>query len=82
MKLTYEEKVRLCMDIAEAEKIQNILEKEDIRKDGIKEGIKEGKEEERINNIKTMYKNGASIETISKLLGFDIEYIKNIVENS
>ena len=50
MKLNEDDKARLSMDIAEAKEIQDKLEKEDIRK----EGIKEGKEEERNNNIKTV----------------------------
>ena len=58
------------------------LEKEDIRKEGIKEGIKEGKEEERNNNIKTMYKNGFDANTISKALNIDINYVKSVLENS
>jgi len=82
MKLNEDDKARLSMDIAEAKEIQDKLEKEDIRKEGIKEGIKEGKEEERNNNIKTMYKNGFDANTISKALNIDINYVKSVLENS
>ena len=78
MKLNEDEKARINMDMAEAKAMQDRLEKEDIRKDG----IKQGQEEERINNIKTMYNNGADINTISKLLGLEKDYIKKILENS
>ena len=57
------------------------------RKEGLKEGIKEGrtkgiaegKTEAIINNIKTMHKNGFDIETISKALDLDIEYVKEVL---
>ena len=63
------------------------------RKEGIKEGLKEGIKEGRtkgiaegkteaiINNIKTMHKNGFDIETISKALDLDIEYVKEVLNN-
>ena len=43
------------------------------------EGKVEGALEKEQNNIKTMHKNGASIETISKLLGLDINYVKEVL---
>lgn len=56
------------------------------KKEGIKEGIKEGKNLERLNIIKTMTKNGISIEEISKMINIsviDIEDLlnKNTIEN-
>ena len=44
-------------------------------------GRKEGKTEAIINNIKTMHKNGFDIETISKALDLDIEYVKEVLNN-
>ncbi len=48
-------------------------------KEGLKEGIKEGRTEAIINNIKTMHKNGFDIDTISKALDLDIEYVKEVL---
>jgi len=38
-----------------------------------------GRTEAIINNIKTMHKNGFDIETISKALDLDIEYVKEVL---
>ena len=57
---------------------------EDMKKTARKEGIEEGKAEgEAIattNNIKTMHKNGATVELIAKLLGLDILYVNKVLE--
>lgn len=56
---------------------------DDLYKDGIKKGKKEGlalgKKEEKIENIKTMHKNGATVELISQLLSLDINYVKKVL---
>ena len=44
-----------------------------------KDGIKKGKKEEKIENIKTMHKNGATVELISQLLSLDINYVKKVL---
>ena len=57
---------------------------DDLYKDGIKKGKKEGlalgKQEEKIENIKTMHKNGATVELISQLLSLDINYVKKVLK--
>ena len=37
------------------------------------------REEKQIENIKTMYKNGAEPEMIAKLLSLDLEYVKEVI---
>ena len=49
------------------------------RAEGIAEGKVEGKAEERAESIRTMYKNGLSIEDISKYLSLDINYVKEVL---
>ena len=44
-----------------------------------KRAVSRGKVEGIEANIKTMHKNGADIETISKLLGLDINYVKEVL---
>ena len=46
---------------------------------GLDELEKRAKNEEQKANIKTMHKNGASIETISKVLSLDINYVKEVL---
>ena len=57
--------------------------KQDWKQEGILLGKEEGKAEgiafEKESNIKTMYKNGASIDLISKLLEVDKEEINFIL---
>ena len=54
------------------------------RKEGIEEGILEGeargKNEATVQNIKTMNKNGATVELIAKLLGLDTAYVKTVLQ--
>ena len=46
---------------------------------GKAEGKAEGAKAEKEANIKTMHKNGASADTISKLLSLDINYVKEVL---
>ena len=52
---------------------------EELKQDWKQEGILLGKAEAYESNIKTMYKNGASIDLISKLLEVDKEEINFIL---
>ena len=54
------------------------FEKRSIEK-GKAEGIAEGEAKNRIENAINFYKNGASLELISKSLNMDIEELKNIL---
>jgi predicted transposase YdaD len=54
------------------------FEKRSIEK-GKAEGIAEGEAKNRIENALNLYKNGASLELISKSLNIDIEELKNIL---
>ena len=49
------------------------------KEEGILLGEAKGKAEAYESNIKTMYKNGASIDLISKLLEVDINYVKSVL---
>ena len=49
------------------------------KQEGIQEGLQQGKAEERENNIKLMSNNGASVETIAKLLNLDLAYVKTVL---
>ena len=49
------------------------------RAEGIAEGKVEGKAEATAESIRTMYKNGFDIETISKALSLDINYVKEVL---
>ena len=53
------------------------------KEEGINEGIKKGKEEgaqiQLETSIKTMHKNGFDVETISKALSLDINYVKEVL---
>ena len=49
--------------------------------EGIQEGEAKGKKENEIKSIKTMNKNGADIETISRLLDLDIGYVKEVLNS-
>ena len=42
-------------------------------------GIEKGEAKERAESIRTMYKNGLSIEDISKYLNLDINYVKEVL---
>jgi len=58
------------------------FEKRSIEKgkaEGKAEGIAEGEAKNRIENAINLYKNGASLELISKSLNMDIEELKNIL---
>ena len=58
------------------------FEKRSIEKGKIQgkaEGKAEGIAENRIENALNLYKNGASLELISKSLNMDIEELKNIL---
>ena len=44
-----------------------------------KRSIEKGKAKNRIENALNLYKNGASLELISKSLNMDIEELKNIL---
>jgi predicted transposase YdaD len=56
---------------------------DDMRKESKAEGISIGKAEgkaEKLNeNIKTMHKNGANENLISKLLGLDISFVRKVL---
>ena len=92
MKYTEEEIARLQRQYdkecaAEERDIIRQLKKQAIeegRIQGIAEGIEEGKalgeENNRIENIKTMHKNGADINTIAKLLNLDIKYVEEVLK--
>jgi predicted transposase/invertase (TIGR01784 family) len=54
------------------------FEKRSIEK-GKAEGIAEGKAEKEIENAINLYKNGVSLDIISKSLNMDIEELKNIL---
>jgi len=47
--------------------------------EGRAKGRAEGKAEARAESIRTMYKNGLSIEDISKYLNLDINYVKEVL---
>ena len=42
-------------------------------------GIEKGEAKGRAESIRTMYKNGFDIETISKALSLDINYVKEVL---
>ena len=52
---------------------------DEFEKRTIEKGKAEGIAENRIENALNLYKNGASLELISKSLNMDIEEIKNIL---
>ena len=54
------------------------FEKRSIEK-GKAEGIAEGEAKNRIENAINLYKNGVSLDIISKSLDMDIEELKNIL---
>ena len=51
----------------------------EFEKRAIEKGKAEGKAKNRIENAINFYKNGASLELISKSLNMDIEELKNIL---
>ncbi len=51
----------------------------EFEKRSIEKGIAEGKAKNRIENALNLYKNGASLELISKSLNMDIEKLKNLL---
>ena len=51
----------------------------EFEKRSIEKGIAEGEAKNRIENALNLYKNGASLELISKSLNMDIEELKNIL---
>ena len=54
--------------------------KKDLLAEGKAEGIAEGETKNLNNNIKTMHKNGATVELIAQLLGLDALYVKKILQ--
>ena len=54
---------------------------DDFRNKYEEKGKQAGIIEEQQSNIKTMNKNGADAETISKLLSLDINYVKEVLDN-
>ena len=70
-----EEMIDMCRAWDEFEK--RSIEKGKIQ--GKAEGKAEGIAENRIENALNLYKNGASLELISKSLNMDIEELKNIL---
>lgn len=77
----------LNIDIDETKEEFNMCKAfEDQRKLGIKEGIEQGKIEGKIEgkneSIVAFYKNGVSIELISKSLNISIDEIKTILRNN
>lgn len=52
------------------------------KEEGLQEGIKQGKKEEKIDLIKSMYKNDASLEFISQVSNLSVEEVKRILEIS
>ena len=49
------------------------------REAGIVEGEAKGRVEGKAESIRTMYKNGFDVETISKALDLDINYVKEVL---
>ena len=72
MSLNNDEKARLAMEMQAIRDLHDRLERE--------AEIKEAKVEATEDNVKTMYKNGADIEMIAKLLSMDIDRVKEIIE--
>ena len=48
-------------------------------RNGREAGIVEGEAKVRAESIRTMYKNGFDVETISKALSLDIDYVKEVL---
>lgn len=65
-------------------------EAKDIRNSGIREGIsigkevgkQEGEEQERTQNVLSMYRKGYTVEQIADALSRKLEEIQNIIEKS
>jgi len=72
MSLNNDEKARLAMEMQAIRDLHDRLERE--------AEIKEAKVEATEDNVKTMYKNGADIEMIAKLLSMDINQVKEILD--
>ncbi len=91
MSLNKDERARLAMEMQAVRELEDRLEREaelkeerakgraEGREEGRAKGLAEGKKETLEENIKTMYKNGATIETIAKLLDMNIEQVREIV---
>ena len=54
---------------------------DEFRQEALDEGLAKGKVEKEKSNIKTMHKNGADINTITKLLSLDINYVKEVLNS-
>jgi predicted transposase/invertase (TIGR01784 family) len=72
--LEYEESLKSYRD--------NINVIETAKEEGREEGREEGKEEERKQLILKQYSKGLSIEYISEINEFDVEYVKHVVMNN
>ena len=65
--------------IYESEKREEIAE---AREEGLEQGLKQGKNETIMDMIKSMFKNGASLELISKSANKSIKEVKSILKIS
>ena len=80
MSLNNDEKARLAMEMQAIRDLHDRLEREAELKEARSEAKAEGKVEATEDNVKTMYKNGADIEMIAKLLSMDIDRVKEILD--
>ena len=65
----------MVRDHRKKEAYEKALELQGAKDEGIEQGARENLE----NNIKTMHNNGFDIETISKALSLDIDYVKEVL---
>ena len=64
----------MCLEAVSEEELRRIW-----HKDGYTEGIDAGRSEKAIEDARSFYANGASIELIAKSLNMTIEQVKEIV---
>ncbi len=53
-----------------------------FREDGYLDGVEDGKQEKAVEDARSFYANGASVELIAKSLGMTIEQVEDIVKDS
>ena len=75
-------KVNKADEEARGEYMIESLAIQDSKREGRKEGIAEGRQEKAIEDAKSFYANGVSVELIAKSLQMTVEQVENIVKDT
>lgn len=69
------------MTVIDKYEYERILHTEEGRQEGLEQGLEQGSEKTKIEMIKSMYKNGITIEKIAKIAEMNTEEIEKLVES-